>query len=495
MNDPDREPPVEAGRNCWRIETATQAGVIVDAADYFEALREAMLAAERQILLVGWDFDTRVLIDRRETRDQAPPSIGSYVLWLASRRPDLCINILVWNLGLLSLATRGSNLVTAVRWRLHPRIQLRTDSHHPLGGSVHHKLAVIDDRVAFCGGIDITTNRWDSPRHASNDPRRTNPNGKAYTPWHDIALAVEGPVAAALGELARDRWQLATGKSLAVPENASGSIPWPKCVDADFVDIEVAIARTRPGYRGDSEIREVEQMFVDLIAGATRFIYAENQYFASRRIAEAIALRLVEPDGPEIVIINPQTSTGWLAEAAMGSARASLLEALDTMPGSARLRIYTPITDDGTPIYVHAKLMIVDDHILRIGSANFNNRSLGLDDECDLVLVARERDRPAIISLRQRLMAEHLGCTVAEIGCSLEEHGTLIGCIEALRGRARTLEPFVPPELSAIVRTVANLELLDPEREGDEFEPLAHRSLVRNLWRLGLHRFRPAQVR
>ena len=191
-------------------------------------------------------------------------------------------------------------------------------------------------------------------------------------------------------------------------------------------------------------------------------------------------------------MINPETSTGWLAEAAMGSARASLLDALGTIAGSARFRIYTPVAADGTPIYVHAKLMIVDDNVLRIGSANFNNRSLGLDGECDLALVAADRDRPAITMLRQRLLAEHLGCTAAEIACGHEQRDSLIGCIEALRGRTRTLQPFVPPELGPVARTVAGLELLDPEREGDHFEPLARRSLLRNLWRWRLGRRRPA---
>lgn len=483
------------GRNCWRIETATRVGVIIDAADYFEALREAMLAAEQQILLVGWDFDTRVLIDRRTSPDSAPSTIGGYILWLADRRPDLCINILVWNLGWLSLARRGSNLITAVRWRLHPRIQLRTDSHHPLGGSVHHKLAVIDDRVAFCGGIDITTDRWDSPRHADDDPQRVNPNGKPYVPWHDVALAVEGPVAAALGELARDRWLLATGTTLVAPRAAAGTTPWPEQVTADFAGVAVAIARTRPAYDGDTEIREIERLFIDLIAAAQRFIYVENQYFASRRIAEAIALRLAEPGGPEIVVINPKTSSGWLAEVAMGSARATLLHVLGVTTGFERFRVYTPITAGGTPIYVHAKLMIVDDRVLRIGSANFNNRSMGLDGECDLAFAAGTAGQEAITALRQRLMAEHLDCTVAELEHAFARHGTLIGCIEELRGRSRTLEPFVPEAIGAVARTVANLELLDPERVGENFEPLARRSLVRNLWRLRFRRRGVAHAR
>ena len=480
-------PALVPGRNCRRVENATRVAVIIDAADYFEALREAMLAAERQILLVGWDFDTRVLIDRRDRPDSAPLTIGEYILWLADRRPDLCINILVWNLGLLSLARRGRNMIDALRWRWHPRIQLQTDSYHPLGGSVHHKLAVIDDRVAFCGGIDITTDRWDSPRHASPDPQRCNPDGKPYAPWHDVALAVEGPVAAALGDLARDRWQRAVGSVIDAPPMTSGT-PWPPQLEADFRNVDVAIARTRPAFHDDDEIREIEQLFVDLIAGAERFIYVENQYFASRRIAEAIAMRLAEPSGPEIVVVNPATSSGWLAEAAMGSARATLLKVLGVTTGFERFRIYTPVAEDRTPIYVHAKLMIVDDRVLRIGSANFNNRSMALDGECDLALSVDENDRPSITALRERLLAEHLGCTAADVAQAFRASESLIGCIEALRGKARTLEPFVPEPISAFVQTVADLEILDPERVGDAFEPLAKRSLVRNLWRVRFRR-------
>lgn len=450
-----------------------------------------MLAAERQVLLVGWDFDTRVLIDRRQRPGSAPLSIGEYILWLADRRPDLCINILVWNLGLLSLARRGRNLIDALRWRWHPRIKLRTDSYHPLGGSVHHKLAVIDDRVAFCGGIDITTDRWDSPRHASPDPQRCNPNGKLYPPWHDVALAVEGPVAAALGELARDRWQRAVGSVIDAPPLTHGT-PWPPKLDANFRNAHVAIARTRPAFRDDLEIREIEQLFVDLIASAKQFIYAENQYFASRRIAEAIAMRLAETCGPEIVVVNPATSSGWLAEAAMGSARATLLKVLGVTTGFERFRIYTPVTDDSTPIYVHAKLMIVDDCVLRIGSANFNNRSMALDGECDLALLVDDNDRSSVTALRERLLAEHLGCTAADVAQAFRESASLIGCIEALRGRPRTLEPFVPEPISAPAQTLANLEILDPERVGDSFEPLTKRSLVRNFWRLRFRR--PSRV-
>src|SRR3546814_15315510 len=100
-----------------------------------------------------------------------------------------------------------------------------------------------------------------------------------------------------------------------------------------------------------------------------------------RKIAEAMAARLAEPDPPEIVLINPETADGPLQEEAMGSARARLMEKLEQLDHRRRFRIYTPVTEAGDPIYVHAKIMIVDDVILRVGSSNMKNRSLGLDRE------------------------------------------------------------------------------------------------------------------
>ena len=471
------------GHNCWRVVPASRVAVIVDGADYFAALRTAMMAARKQILLVGWDFDTRVRIDHGDTGDDGPPAtIGDFILWLAAQTPELCINILMWDFGVVKLARKGSNLLTALEWKRHRGILLKSDSYHPLGGSLHHKLAIIDDRIAFCGGIDITTDRWDTPRHRDDDTERRNPDGRLYSPWHDLALAVEGPVAAALGDLARDRWRRAGGEPLPVPTVQSQ--PWPG-LDAGFRDIDVAIARTRPGYLGDGQIREIESLFVDMIEAAQRFVYVENQYFASRRIAEAIAKRLAEPDGPEFVIINPIAADGWISETAMGAARAQLLDALGQGEGGARLRVYTPVTEGGAPIYVHAKLMIVDDRLLRIGSANFNNRSLSLDGECDLTLEAVPGSIGAatITTLREGLMAEHLGCEPVAVAECYARSGTLVGCIEALRGSGRTLVPFVPPRLTRLQKLLADLEVLDPERDGDSFEPLGHRNLLRQLRR------------
>jgi phosphatidylserine/phosphatidylglycerophosphate/cardiolipin synthase-like enzyme len=304
---------------------------------------------------------------------------------------------------------------------------------------------------------------------------------KLYGPWHDVTMLVDGGAARALGELGRMRWVAAGGEPL--DECAIRDVIWPKSVEPMFRNVEVGIARTRGEYQNSPEIREIEALFVDLIAGAKHFIYVENQYFASRKVAEAIAARMVEPDPPEVILVTAANADGWLEQQAMDTARARLVDAIHRVDHRSRFRIYHPVTAGGEPIYVHAKLMIVDDHILRVGSANMNNRSLGLDSECDLVLGdmhgCPESVNATISALRMRLMAEHLGVDVARIASLVDAGETPIAIVEALRGNARSLVPFVLPELTVTQIFVADNEVLDPEAAGALFEPFAKRRLFR----------------
>src|SRR5690606_6614284 len=123
-------------------------------------------------------------------------------------------------------------------------------------------------------------------------------------PWHDLTMMMEGPIAEALDDLGRRRWERAGGKPLAPLQRSAGSA-WPDGLEPHFENVEIGIARTRAEYRGESAVREIERLFLRQIARARRFIYAESQYFASRAIAEAISARLSEPDAPEIVIVHP----------------------------------------------------------------------------------------------------------------------------------------------------------------------------------------------
>jgi phosphatidylserine/phosphatidylglycerophosphate/cardiolipin synthase-like enzyme len=475
---------LQPGRNCWRIERAQRASLIVDAADYFRLARQAMLKARSQIMLIGWDFDTRIGLDTGET-DEAPTELGAFLTWLPKKTPGLQIHILKWDVGAIKLLGRGTTIFRLARWAASDNIHFKLDGVHPVGASHHHKIAVIDDQLAFCGGIDMAGDRWDTREHRDKDPRRRRPTTRRrYDPWHDATMAVDGPAARALGELARKRWALAGGATVSPP--ASKQSVWPRGLKPMFREVDVAISRTRGASPGQKPVREIESLFVDQIKRAKRFIYAENQYFASRKVGQAILDRLAERDPPEIVIVNPRTGQGWLDDSVMTPARSHLLRAIADADKQGRFRIYSPVTTKGEDIYVHAKILIVDGDVLRVGSANFNNRSMGLDSECDVTidcaLSANRKASAAVSAVLDDLLAEHLDTTARKVRAMRNAHG-LIGAIEKLSGRGRTLVPLNPGELTALEQKLAETEALDPESAGEAFEPMARPGLLSRLRR------------
>lgn len=488
------------GPSVWRYAKARRAFVVVDAADYFEIMRGVMEEARQRIFMIGWDFDSRILLasgrrwwqgGRRSRREKFPARLGTFMIWLVKHRPELEIRLLKWNFAMVKYLMRGTMMFDIARWAANPQIDFKFDSAHPVGCSHHQKIVVVDDVFAACGGIDMTSDRWDTPEHLPDDPRRKRPTGRLYGPWHDVTMLLEGEVAAALGELGRDRWRAAGGEQMA-PCRPQNETPWPDDLAPDFENVEVGIARTRAKYGNCSQVAEIEQLFIEQIRRAKRFVYAETQYFASRAIAEAICERLVEDDPPEFLIINPRSADGWLEQVAMDTARVQLVETLDEADHKDRFRIYNPIASDGTPIYVHAKLMIVDDEILRIGSANMNNRSMGLDSECDVFIdAARPANAhvgPAITALRMRLLAEHVGIGEQEVAVGIERYGSMAGMIDARnREGPRTgkyLERLPLIELSEAGKAVGESSILDPERPGEMFEPIERRGLFRRQGRL-----------
>ena len=474
----------QPGRNCWRVERAGRASLIVDAADYFRLARQAMLRAKEQILLIGWDFDTRICLDY-EADDGAPTELGEFLSWLPKHRPGLQIYILKWDVGAIKLLGRGTTVLRLLRWAASDQIHFKLDGAHPTGASQHHKIAVIDDALAFCGGIDMAGDRWDTREHRDKDEHRRRPTTRRrYGPWHDATMAADGKVAAALGELSRDRWKAAGGEPIEPPD--CDSDPWPEGLEANFRDVDIAIARTRGENGGDAAIREIEALFVDMIASAQRFVYAENQYFASRVVTEAIAKRLQEPDPPEFVIVNPRSGQGWLDDEVMSPARARLLETIGKCDAHGRFRMLCPVTEAGEDIYVHSKIMIVDDRQLRVGSANLNNRSMGLDSECDVLIDAAGAESQElaqiIAALRCDLICEHLGLSSDTFAAKFAETGSLIAAIEAFSGgKGRGLVPFVPEKPNAAERSLAESQALDPESAGEAFEPMARPGLLTNL--------------
>lgn len=461
------------GETCWRIERATRFAIFVDAAGYFAALERAVLGAERRVLFIGWDFDPRIRLDplRNDGHDDR---LGPVLDRAVEENPHLEIGVLQWDLGMLRALGRGLKPIVLLDRSSPDRLTFAVDTHHPVGGAHHQKIVVIDDCLAFAGGIDVTADRWDDSEHADGNPHRRRPGtrrseGRLTGPWHDATSIMTGPAARAVAELARERWESGTGERLE-PLSEEREC-WPDDVEPLLTDVDVAISRTRPEHGGTPLVHEVELLWLAAIAAARRSMYVESQYFASHRMAEAIAERLREPDGPEFVVVNPETADGWLSEKAMGTARARVLQLLREADVHDRFRLYTPVTEQREHIYVHAKITVVDDRLLRIGSSNVNNRSMGLDTECDLAIEAVE-GRPGadqlaatIVGFRDRLLAEHLGCTPEDVAAAVDGTGSLVRGIERLRRpTGRSLVPFEPPELGPVDRTLADSEAMDPEK-------------------------------
>ncbi len=452
------------GRNCWRITQSKRAAFLVDAAAYFSAFAAAAEKAQKSINILGWDIDsrTRLLCDDRHP---FPVELGNFLNSIVSRRHGLRVYLLGWDFAMVFAFEREPLPVYKLGWRTHQRVHFRLDGNHPVGASHHQKIVVIDDAVAFTGGLDLTIRRWDTPEHKVNDVRRIDPGGALYSPFHDVQIMVDGQTAAALGELARERWRRATGQKLSRPPRISADC-WPENIPPDIESVSLGIARTEPAYNGYRQVEEVKQLYLDSIAAARRFIYIENQYFTSATIANALTARLAEPDGPEIIIVLPRDTPGWLQERTMGILRARLLRELRQADRFGRLRLYCPIISglDGDCIKVHSKVMVMDDAFLRIGSSNLNNRSMGLDTECDLAL---EAPGPGAVSgtiahFRNRLMAEHVGTSPERIADILAKRGSLIAAAESAYNSDRTLEPLNDqlPESYVIPETM----IVDPER-------------------------------
>ena len=262
---------LDPGRNCWRIERASRATLIVDAADYFHHARSAMLAAKKQILLIGWDFDTRIRLDDGD--DEAPLTLGAFVSWLARHQPEVAVHILRWDWGAPKLLARGTTLLRLLNWARTPQIRFKLDGAHPAGASHHQKIVVIDDKLAFCGGIDMTATRWDTREHRDDDQRRKRPTtGRSYQPWHDATMAVDGAAAQRMGELSRERWATA------------GGTRWRGQVETDRAEELEPSSRMSSGHcptRGahkNCPNPRIEALYVDMIARTRRFFYAETSF-------------------------------------------------------------------------------------------------------------------------------------------------------------------------------------------------------------------------
>ena len=466
------------GYNVWTLARAERVTFLVDACDYYRAFHEAALRAKRSIMILGWDFNSQTQLHFDEVQPDGPPALlGDFLNYLVHRRHSLHVHVLNWDYPMVFGTDREFPPLYGFGWTPARRVHLRYDDTHPVAGSHHQKIVVIDDSVAFIGGIDLTVRRWDCPDHSPEDPRRMA-YGKPYPPFHDLMVGVDGEAARQLATLARDRWQAATGQKLkpVTFRGVSDSDPWPTSFQPDLTSVEVGVARTAPPRGELPAIKEVEKLYLDMIAAAQKTLYIENQYFTAPRIAAALEKRLQEADGPEIVLVLRLLSHGWLEEHTMHVLRTRLIERLRKADKHGRFHVYYPHVPglpEGCCVDVHSKLMIVDDRVIRIGSSNLCNRSMGLDTEADLAIEARGRPQVsnAIRRFRDKLIAEHLGVPVEKLRVEIERAGSIGGAIKVLAHDGRSMRELSSlPEWSDAVVNVASVA--DPD------EPIALDALL-----------------
>ena len=458
---------LKTGRNCWRIKHASRIAFIVDGDDYFTALYNVLPRARQTIMILSWDIYSSLKLGALQGDKRSLTKLLDDTL---KENNDLETYILNWDFSVLFSMSREWLPSYKLGWLTHPRMHFHLDNQHPIGASHHQKVVVIDNQLAFTGGLDLTRGRWDTPEHHSIDKRRKRVDGSVGRPYHDVQIAIAGEAASVLHDLSRERWRRATDQCLSIPEPVDTEL-WPDNLEPDLTDVEIAVSRTEPAYDDYQGVQEVEQLYLDAIAKARDYIYFENQYFANPTINTALAERLRDEDGPEIIINLPLETEGWLAQNSMDIIRVKLLHELREADKYQRLGVYYPYKQDAqtAPINLHAKVMLIDDRFVRVGSSNINNRSMGLDTECDIAIELENKDDPncnGIIGFRDRLLSEHLGVKKQNVNKVIREQSSLLKAIELLsrKNAARSLHPLEEKLPKYTDSMLTESELVDPEK-------------------------------
>jgi phosphatidylserine/phosphatidylglycerophosphate/cardiolipin synthase-like enzyme/uncharacterized membrane protein YdjX (TVP38/TMEM64 family) len=459
---------LQPSRNVWRVAPADRAAVLVDGGRYFGALREALLQARSTVFFVGWDIDsrTRLVGEDGTAGDGLPEEFADFLSVLVARRRELAVHILAWDYSVLYALERELFPAVSLGWRTPHRVRFCLDDNLPVGASHHQKIVVVDDAVAFCGGLDVTVRRWDRNDHRLDDPLRLDPAGHRYGPFHDVQAVVDGAAARALAECVRMRWT--NGACARPPAIRPVGDPWPRSVAPDFTGVDVGIARTQPAFEEQEAVREVEALFLDSIDHAERSIYIENQFLTCTRFAERLARRMRERPALEAVIVGPRKHDSWLPERTMHLGRVHFMRILADAGLADRVHLAYPEVREGTQssdTMVHSKVMVVDDVLLCVGSANLNNRSMGLDTECDLAIAAQTPDqRAAVARVRNTLLGHHCGFGADDVAASLGRTGSLIASAKELSARGHRLVA-IEEKPGPVLRWLEGVkDLADPEQ-------------------------------
>jgi phosphatidylserine/phosphatidylglycerophosphate/cardiolipin synthase-like enzyme len=376
------EPPPRRGS---RLE------ILIDGAEALPRISAALDGARSEVNVAGWHVTPGFGLDRdegaRRLRDQ-----------LAELAERVTVRVLLWAGAPVPVFSPRRAQVRQVREELTrgSKVRCYLDSRERPMHCHHEKLVIVDGEVAFVGGIDLTSlggDRFDSGEHPA----------RGHIGWHDVSSRLEGPAVADVAGHFAARWREVTGETIAVA-----------APPAPVGHHEVQVIRTVPEKiydripRGDFRILESYQR---ALRSARSLIYLENQFLWAPQVVEILQGKLRDPpsDDFRLVILLPakpnngaDDTRGQLAQLAEADAGAGRFLAATLQSRTGRL---------AGPLYVHAKVGIVDDRWLTVGSANLNEHSLFNDTEMNVVT-----DDPALaLQTRLRLWGEHLERPADEI--------------------------------------------------------------------------------
>ena len=307
------------------------------------------------------------------------------------------------------------------------------------GGSHHMKIVVLrhpgrpERDVAFVGGIDLCHSRRDDAAH-TGDPQR-QPMAAVYSsrpPWHDLQALIRGPAVGDVETIFRERWEdpapltrnplhrlrdLATGEDRR-PERLPPQLPDPQPCGTHAVQLLRTYPYRRFGYSfaPDGE-RSIARAYLKVLPRARSLVYLEDQYLWSTQVVSVLADALRANPGLRLIAVIPRfpDQDGKISTPPNLVARADALALLQAA-GGGRVAVYGLENSAGTPVYVHAKVCIVDDTWAIIGSDNFNRRSWTHDSEASCAII--DQSGSFASRLRQALGAEHLGETSGTAGAA-----------------------------------------------------------------------------
>ena len=359
--------------------------VLVDGGNAFPTFLDAMRSAQSHVYISGWMMSRSFKV----IRGDEPVSLRDFLSELAEK---VDVYLLLWGGAPLPPYMRPSRRQVRSKARdlVHgTKIKLGLDSKERPMHCHHEKIIVVDDSVAFVGGIDWTVfggDRYDTSNHP--------PRGELG--WHDVGTRLEGPIVGDVIDHFRMRWQETTGERLPDP---------PEQPNAGTTEIQ--LVRTIPEKiydsvpKGDFRILEA---YMRGLRSARHFIYIENQFLWSPRIVDLLAEKLANPPSDDFRLICLLPSHPTTGE---DDTRGQLAQLVEADKGERFIACGVWARGAGThsdPIYIHAKVCIVDDRWMTIGSANLNNHSLFNDSETNIVT----SDADLIERTRLRLWSEHL---------------------------------------------------------------------------------------